>query len=74
MPSGLTLFTTLRPMVRKHMTEPLFLDTDCLSTFLIVQRENLILQLYAGRIGIEFDYSFCVHELTNKNICASIRA
>jgi hypothetical protein len=34
------------------MTEPLFLDTDCLSTFLIVQRENLVLQLYAGRIGI----------------------
>ena len=34
------------------MTEPLFLDTDCLSTFLIVQRENIILQLYAGRIGI----------------------
>ena len=24
--------------------------------------------------GIEFDYSFCVHLLTNKNICASIRA
>jgi hypothetical protein len=34
------------------MTEPLFLDTDCFSTFLIVQRENIILQLYAGRIGI----------------------
>lgn len=34
------------------MTEPLFLDTDCLSTFLIVQRENLVLHLYAGRIGI----------------------
>jgi hypothetical protein len=34
------------------MTEPLFLDTDCLSTFLIVQRENIVLQLYAGRIGI----------------------
>lgn len=34
------------------MTEPLFLDTDCFSTFLVVQRENLILQLYAGRIGI----------------------
>ncbi|HVN55244.1 MAG TPA: hypothetical protein VMT46_13000 [Anaerolineaceae bacterium] len=34
------------------MTEPLFLDTDCLSTFLIVHYENLILQLYAGRIGI----------------------
>jgi len=24
--------------------------------------------------SIEFDYSFCVHLLTNKNICASIRA
>lgn len=34
------------------MTEPLFLDTDCLSTFLVVGRENLVLQLYAGRIGI----------------------
>ena len=34
------------------MTEPLFLDSDCLSTFLIVQRENLIFQLYAGHIGI----------------------
>lgn len=34
------------------MTDPLFLDTDCLSTFLIVQRENLILQLYAGPIVI----------------------
>jgi hypothetical protein len=34
------------------MTEPLFLDTDCFSTFLWVGYENLILQLYAGRIGI----------------------
>ena len=34
------------------MTEQLFLDTDCLSTFLVVQRENLVLQLYAGRIAI----------------------
>jgi hypothetical protein len=34
------------------MTEPLFLDTDCLSTFLVVGYENLVLQLYAGRIGI----------------------
>ena len=34
------------------MTEPLFLDTDCLSTFLVVGHEYLILQLYAGRIGI----------------------
>lgn len=34
------------------MTEQLFLDTDCFSTFLWVGYENLILQLYAGRIGI----------------------
>lgn len=34
------------------MTEPLFLDTDCLSTFLCVGKENIFLQLYAGRIGI----------------------
>jgi len=34
------------------MTESLFLDTDCLSTFLVVRREYLILQLYSGRIGI----------------------
>jgi len=34
------------------MTEPIFLDTDCLSTFLCVGQENLFLQLYAGRIGI----------------------
>lgn len=34
------------------MTEPLFLDTDCLSTFLVVGQENLVLRLYAGRIGI----------------------
>lgn len=34
------------------MTEQLFLDTDCLSTFLVVGQENLVLRLYAGRIGI----------------------
>jgi predicted nucleic acid-binding protein len=34
------------------MTEALFLDTDCLSTFLVVQSENIILQLYSGRIAI----------------------
>jgi len=34
------------------MTEALFLDTDCLSTFLCVGQENLVFQLYAGRIGI----------------------
>ena len=34
------------------MTDSLFLDTDCLSAFLWVGQENLVLQLYAGRIGI----------------------
>lgn len=34
------------------MIEPLFVDTDCFSTFLMVGQENIILQLYAGRIGI----------------------
>ena len=34
------------------MIETLFLDTDCLSTFLVVRRENLITRLYHGRIGI----------------------
>lgn len=34
------------------MTEPLFLDTDCLSSFLWVGKESLVLQLYADRIGI----------------------
>ncbi len=32
----------LAAKIRKRMIEPFFLDTDCLSTFLIVQRENLI--------------------------------
>jgi hypothetical protein len=32
------------------MTEQLFFDTDCLSSFLWVRRENILLQLYSGRI------------------------
>lgn len=52
MPSGPTSYTTSQPKTRRRMTEPLFLDTDCLSTFLCVGQENLVLQLYAGRIGI----------------------
>ncbi len=51
------------------MTEPLFLDTDCLSTFLVVGRENLILHLYAGRIGIPqqvYDELKKVHFMKNK--------
>lgn len=32
------------------MTDQLFFDTDCVSSFLWVNQENLILQLYTGRI------------------------
>lgn len=32
------------------MTEPLFFDTDCLSAFLWVREENLLLKLYPGRL------------------------
>lgn len=32
------------------MTDQLFFDTDCFSSFLWVRQENLILQLYPGRI------------------------
>lgn len=34
------------------MTEPLFFDTDCISAFLWVGNENLLAQLYPGRIVI----------------------
>jgi hypothetical protein len=32
------------------MTSDLFFDTDCLSSFLWVKNENILLQLYPGRI------------------------
>lgn len=32
------------------MTDQLFFDTDCISSFLWVKQENLVLQLYPGRI------------------------
>lgn len=32
------------------MTEKLFFDTDCLSSFLWVREENILLKLYPGRI------------------------
>ena len=51
------------------MTEPLFLDTDCLSTFLVVGQENLVLRLYAGRIGIPqqvYEELKKVHFMKNK--------
>lgn len=34
------------------MTEPLFFDTDCLSAFLWVDEESILVKLYAGRIVI----------------------
>lgn len=37
------------------MTEQLFFDTDCISSFLWVKQENLILQLYPGRIILPQD-------------------
>jgi len=37
------------------MTDQLFFDTDCISSFLWVNRENLVLQLYPGRIILPQD-------------------
>ncbi len=34
------------------MTEPLFFDTDCLSAFLWVNNQSLLVQLYPNRIVI----------------------
>lgn len=34
------------------MTSPIFFDTDCLSSFLWVKREDIISDLYSGRISI----------------------
>jgi predicted nucleic acid-binding protein len=34
------------------LTDSLFFDTDCLSAFLWVRNENLLVQLYPGRIAI----------------------
>ena len=30
--------------------EPIFFDTDCISSFLMVGKENLVIQLFGGRI------------------------
>lgn len=32
------------------MTDKLFFDTDCISAFLWVKEENIILKLYPGKI------------------------
>lgn len=37
------------------MTDLLFFDTDCISSFLWVNQENLILQLYPGRVILPQD-------------------
>jgi predicted nucleic acid-binding protein len=34
------------------MTDQIFFDTDCLSAFLWVKNENLIVQLYKSRLGL----------------------
>jgi len=34
------------------MTNKLFIDTDCISSFLWVKEENIILKLYPGRIVV----------------------
>lgn len=34
------------------MTKPLFFDTDCLSAFLWVNNQNILVQLYPGRVII----------------------
>jgi hypothetical protein len=37
-------------MRKKSMTDKLFFDTDCISAFLWVKEENIILKLYPGKI------------------------
>lgn len=37
---------------KASMTEEIFFDTDCLSSFFLVQRQNILLQLYKNRISI----------------------
>ncbi len=47
------------------MTEQLFFDTDCVSSFLWVKSENLLLKLYPGRIVLPREV---VDELSNPSI------
>lgn len=38
--------------MKKVVTEPLFFDTDCLSSFLWVKREDIFLDQYSGKINL----------------------
>mgnify|MGYP000985474802 FL=1 len=47
------------------MTDQLFFDTDCMSSFLWVKKENILLQLYPGRIVLPQEV---FEELSNPSI------
>jgi len=47
------------------MIEGLFFDTDCISSFLWVKQENLLLQMYTGRIILPYEVFI---ELSNPSI------
>ncbi|MCL4517221.1 MAG: hypothetical protein M1379_16830 [Firmicutes bacterium] len=47
------------------MTEQLFFDTDCISSFLWVKQENILLRLYPGRIVLPQEV---YDELSNPSI------
>lgn len=47
------------------MIKELFFDTDCISSFLWVKQENLLLQLYPGRIILPYEIFI---ELSNPSI------
>ena len=48
----LILYTGLIQKRKRSMTNKLFFDTDCLSSFLWVKEANVLLKLYPGRIVI----------------------
>jgi predicted nucleic acid-binding protein len=52
------------------MIKELFFDTDCISSFLWVKQENLLLQLYPGRIVLSYQVFI---ELSNPSIPHSKR-
>ncbi len=53
------------PKGKKTMTDRLFFDTDCISSFLWVKEENIILKLYPGRIVLPMQVYI---ELSNPSI------
>jgi len=62
----LTLYTDLIHKRKKIMTNKLFFDTDCISSFLWVKEENILIKLYPGRIVLpklaSNTVSFFIHE------------